>query len=546
MKKNLIVIVVSFITIILLGLVGIQLYWIRSAVILRESNFKRSVAEAVTNTIHKLEKIEVANTIRNRVYGTKHDATIFSTLDSINSLFNNEMEKMLGYYTTTGPTEGNYSPEKISVKLSEYEYEKSVKYIDTSALEVNTTPEEEVFEVAPNKDTFSLQLSSNIYDSISNQINHFLKKTFIVSDVFEDIFCLRQYQKLESRINFQMLDSILNIELSNKGINTVYEYGIYNSVKNKITFQRTGLYKDELIKEGYPFNLFPSDLFVTPEYFLIYFPYQKQFLLTRMWVMLTVSFVLILLVILSFIYTLSTLIKQRKLSEMKNDFINNMTHEFKTPVSTIALACEALKDRQIEKSPELYSTYINIINEENKRLGNIAENVLQTALVDKGKLNFKIVEVNIHEIIEKCVSNFALQLKRYNARITMNLKAGRHVVMGDSEHLSHVFNNLIDNALKYATDKPHLEISTGNVQDGIHISFKDNGIGISKTNQKKIFDKLYRVHVGNLHNVKGFGLGLSYVKTIIEKHGGSITVESELRKGSEFRVFIPYGNTEIK
>jgi len=541
MKKKLIILIVVFITFILLGLVGIQLYWIRSAVILRESNFKRSVSEAVTNTIHKLEKIEVANTIRNRVYGTKHDATIFSTLDSINSMFNIEMEKMLAYYTTIGNSEGNYSPEKISVNLSEYEYEKSLKYIDTSAVDVNKVSEEEVFEVVPKMDTFSLQLPSNFYDSISNRINNFLKKTFIVSDVFEDIFCLRQYQKLEDRINFKMLDSILSIELADKGINTTFESGIYNSVKNKLTYQRTGNFKDELLEKGYPFNLFPSDLFVTPEYFLIYFPYQKRYILTRMWVMLLVSFCLIVIVIVSFGYAISTIIKQRNLSEMKNDFINNMTHEFKTPVSTIALACEALSDKQIEKSPEFYSTYIGIINEENKRLGIIAENVLQTALIDKGKINFKFDEVNVNQLVEKCINNFHLQLKRYQGKIAFKPEAEHADVIADVEHLRNVVNNLIDNALKYSVDHPRVEITTKNVQDGISISFKDNGIGISKSNQKKIFDKLYRVHVGNLHNVKGFGLGLSYVKAIVEKHKGNISVESELKKGSTFRIFIPFG-----
>lgn len=543
MKKNYTILIILFITLTLAGLAGIQLYWIRSAVSLRESHFKRSVSEAVTNSINKLEKIEVANTIRNRVYGTKHDATIFTTLDSINSLFNKEMEKMLSFYTTEGNEEGNYSPEKISVTLSEYEFEKSVKYLDTNAVDVNTTPETEVLSVIPEIkfDSTEKQLPIDFYDSISNQINQFLKKTFIVSDVFEDMFCLRQYQKLESRINFKMLDSILTQELSNKGINTFFEYGIYNSVHNKLTYQRTGHFKDQLLKEGYPFNLFPSDLFVTPEYFLIYFPYQKSYVLTSIWAMLLVSVFMIILVIVSFFYIIRTIIKQRRLAEMKNDFINNMTHEFKTPVSTISLACEALSDKQIEKSPELYSTIISIISEENKRLGAIAENVLQTALIDKGKITFKYTEVGVHELLQKCISNFMLQFKRQNAQVRFAPGASRDLIWGDAEHLRNTFNNLIDNALKYTADAPKIVISTQQQNDGIEISVKDNGIGISKSNQKKIFEKLFRVHMGNLHNVKGFGLGLNYVKTIVEKHSGNVTVESELKKGSIFRVYLPFG-----
>ena len=507
---------------------------------LRESNFKRSVSEAVTNTIHKLEKIEVANAIRNRMNGTKEDAALFSTLDSINNKFNSEMKKMLAYYTNYDKNEGNKSPKKIKVKLSENELKKSSKYLDTNDVAVKKVKEDEILDVVPKMDTFSLQLSPDFYDSISNQVNRFLKKTFIVNDAFEDIFCLRQYQRLDSRINFKLLDSILSIELANKGINTTYEYGVYNSNKNKLTYQRTGRFRDELLREGYPYNLFPSDIFVTPAYFLIYFPYRKNFLLTSMWVMLLVSFIIIAMIIFSLVYAISTIIKQRKLFEMKNDFINNMTHEFKTPVSTIALACEALSDKQIEKSPDLYRIYINIIHEENNRLGVIAENVLQTALVDKGKINFKFEKVNIHELLEKCIHNFSLQLKRYQGEIHFSSEAINPNINCDNEHIRNVFNNLIDNALKYSLDPPRLDINTKNVQDGIMISFKDNGIGISKSNQKKIFDKLYRVHVGNLHNVKGFGLGLSYVKAMIEKHGGSITVESELKKGSVFKVFLPF------
>jgi len=539
MKRNLIIVIIIFITIALLGLVGIQLYWIKSAVMLRESNFKRSVSEAVTNTIHKLEKIEVADAIRNKMNGTKEDAAIFSTLDSINNKFNSEMKRMLAYYTNSGKTEGNKSPKKIKVKLSENELKKSSKYLDTNDVAVKKVKEDEVLDVVPKMDTFSLQLSTDFYDSISNQVNRFLKKTFIVNDAIEDIFCLRQYQRLDSRINFKLLDSILSIELADKGINTTYEYGIYNSNKNKLTYQRTGRFRDELLRDGYPYNLFPSDIFVTPAYFLIYFPYQKNFLLTSMWVMLLVSFLIIAVIIFTLVYAISTIIKQRKLSEMKNDFINNMTHEFKTPVSTIALACEALSDKQVEKSHDLYSTYINIIHEENNRLGIIAENVLQTALVDKGKITFKYENVNINELLEKCIHNFTLQLKRYQGEIHLNAEAVNPVISCDKEHIRNVFNNLIDNALKYSPEHPRLEISTKNFQDGLLISFKDYGIGISKSNQKKIFDKLFRVHVGNLHNVKGFGLGLSYVKAMIEKHGGTITVESELKKGSVFRVFLP-------
>lgn len=512
---------------------------------LKESNFKRSVSEAVTNTIHKLEKIEIANQIRNRFYGTRHDETIFSTLDSINAMFVKEMEMMLSQYTTPDIGAPAYSSEKISIKISEYEPDKSVSLIDTPFHTIDTLLPQS-FSSQTDSDLYDLGiLPPDFADSISNQIDAFLRKTFLFSDVFEDIFCLRQYQSVENRLNMTMLDSILQLELSLKGINTFFEYGIYNPVRRRFSYERTGYYSDALQKEGYAFNLFPTDLFITPEYFLIYFPHQKTFLLTRMWLMLTVSIVLITLMVLSFIYAISTILKQRKLSDMKNDFINNMTHEFKTPVSTIALACEALQDKHIEKSPELYNTYLNIINEENKRLGSIAENVLQTAIIDKGKLILKIEEVDINQLIDNTLKTLDIQINKKNARIKVSKEASAPIIQCDATHIRNVLSNLLDNALKYTLGTPVIHIKTANYDKGVIISIKDNGIGISKANQKRIFERLYRVPLGNIHNVKGFGLGLSYVKTIVEMHDGKVNVDSELKKGSTFSVFLPFTKSRM-
>ncbi len=230
---------------------------------------------------------------------------------------------------------------------------------------------------------------------------------------------------------------------------------------------------------------------------------------------------------------------------MKNDFINNMTHEFKTPVSTIALACEALQDKHIEKSPELYNTYLNIINEENKRLGSIAENVLQTAIIDKGKLTLKIEEVDINQIIEDTLKTLDIQIKKKNARIKISKEATHTIIQCDAVHVRNVLSNLLDNALKYTPDTPIIHLKTDNYDKGVVISIKDNGIGINKANQKKIFERLYRVPLGNVHNVKGFGLGLSYVKTIVEMHGGKVKVDSELKKGSTFSVLLPFAKSKM-
>lgn len=228
---------------------------------------------------------------------------------------------------------------------------------------------------------------------------------------------------------------------------------------------------------------------------------------------------------------------------MKNDLINNMTHEFKTPISTISLACEVLNDESIEKSSDLLQNYISIIGQENKRLETMSEHILRSATLDNGKLKLHKEVVDLHELINNAVFRKELNVESKGGSINTDLKATKSMIKGDRTHLTNVFTNLIDNALKYNLNEPIIQVCTKNLQEGILISVKDNGIGISKANQKKIFQKLYRVHTGNVHDFKGFGLGLNYVKGIVEQHEGRITVESELGKGSTFHVYLPNEKT---
>ena len=225
---------------------------------------------------------------------------------------------------------------------------------------------------------------------------------------------------------------------------------------------------------------------------------------------------------------------------MKNDFINNMTHEFKTPISTVSLACQALSDKDMEKTPELYDAYIGIIQDENQRLGSMAEKILQTAVIDKGELVLKTEWVNFHDIIKEVAKNFELQVLQKGGKLSVSLNAQKHIVNADAMHIKNIVFNLLDNATKYSPDV--VDINIGSEQDGecFMMLISDKGIGISKANQKRIFEKLYRVPTGNIHNVKGFGLGLSYVKAIVDKHFGKIDVESVPGKGSTFYIRIPY------
>ncbi len=388
----------------------------------------------------------------------------------------------------------------------------------------------------------SLNLSyrngSGNYSNI-NDANRLLNKSMIMHDVLENMFFDYRNTPAEKRINIQVLDSLIGSELRQKGINTLYEFGIFSPARNFMPVQKTGKYPKELLNMGFHFALFPSDLLNNPDYLMVFFPNEKRFIITQLWGTLSISIVLLIIIILSFAYTVITILKQKKVSDMKNDFINNMTHEFKTPISTISLACEALGDKDIIKSDSLYENYINVINEENRRLGNMAERILQSALLEKGQIILKIEEFDIHEVISAAINNIHLQVEKKGGRILTKFNAKDHLLRADKIHITNVIFNLLDNANKYTLQTPAIEITTENSYSGILISVKDNGPGISKANQKKIFEKLYRIPSGNIHNVKGFGLGLSYVKAIIEQHGGKITLESELNSGTVFIIYLP-------
>jgi two-component system phosphate regulon sensor histidine kinase PhoR len=215
-----------------------------------------------------------------------------------------------------------------------------------------------------------------------------------------------------------------------------------------------------------------------------------------------------------------------------------MTHELKTPISTIQLACEALIDTDMQQ-PESKEAFVNIINQENKRLGSLVESVLKTAVIDQGKLNLKYEKFDLLNQIQKVVNNFDLKIKQEEGQINIDTELIQMLIHGDFQHLTSVFQNLIDNAIKYALEKPIISISATKTNDSFVVKVKDNGMGISRENQSKIFDKLYRVPTGDVHNVKGFGLGLNYVKSIVEKHGGTVSVKSSLGKGSTFKIVLP-------
>jgi two-component system phosphate regulon sensor histidine kinase PhoR len=246
-----------------------------------------------------------------------------------------------------------------------------------------------------------------------------------------------------------------------------------------------------------------------------------------------------LIIISAFYVTVSTLLRQKKLSEIKNDFINNMTHEFKTPLATISLAVDAMRNEKVVQDREKSAYFSSIIKEENRRMNKQVETILQAALIDRQELQLKLQPLHINEVIKKVMDNFKLQLEEIHATVVLQLEAGHDMAEADEVHFTNLISNLIDNAIKYSRDKLTIGIQTYTSGKNLAIRIEDNGIGMTKETQRRIFEKFYRAHTGNVHNVKGFGLGLSYVKSVVDAHNGRIKVESTVGKGTAFTLDIP-------
>ncbi|MEY3399479.1 MAG: hypothetical protein RL220_2073, partial [Bacteroidota bacterium] len=385
---------------------------------------------------------------------------------------------------------------------------------------------------------------SELHDQFNNDaVDHatILEQSGLLDDIMGGLVDLEIYKDIKERIDTMHLDSLVREELEKKGIRAGYHYGVFNKFgKPEIVPHHSIGFEGQLALEGYKAQLFPNDPLQDPNYIRILFPAQKNYLISQMWSMLAISAILLLVIMFLFSYSISTIYKQKKLSDIKSDFINNMTHELKTPISTISLACEALNDPDMLRSETSMNTYVRMITEENKRLGILVEKVLRTAIFEQGEMQLQINKINLHEIIQNIIRNISIQVTGKKGKIITHFNATDPVIYGDHLHVSNVIYNLIDNAVKYCEGSPVVEITTRDERNGVAISFRDNGIGISRENLSRIFDKLYRIPTGNVHNVKGFGLGLSYVKGVVEKHGGTVDVESELRKGSTFTIHLPH------
>jgi len=354
---------------------------------------------------------------------------------------------------------------------------------------------------------------------------------------------------VEQRVPVDKLESFFRKEMKNSGIKLDYSYGVYSNEKDEFVIynghylidgsnQRIQKRFSALQNSAYSVYLFGQDK-VSPGKLYVLFPQKRNYIRSTLMPFIIAAILFTGIIMSIFSYTIFVILRQKKVSEMKTDFMNNMTHEFKTPIATISLAADSMTNPSIINNPDKIKRFANIIKQENKRMHKQVEQVLNSARWEKKEVQINLEPVDLHQIIERAVQNISLQVEQKGGAIEMELNAKNTLMSLDKTHISNIIHNLLDNANKYTPKNPKISVLTRNVNKGIEVVIEDNGIGIGREGKKHIFEKFYRVHTGNRHDVKGFGLGLSYVKTIIELHGGRVSVDSELGKGSRFTLFFP-------
>ena len=352
---------------------------------------------------------------------------------------------------------------------------------------------------------------------------------------------------LSVRIPPNILAIALDTALKQNNIFLDYKYSVLTQIDGKnANIMGSEDYKPKPGKKTREYKklLFANNDQLKPDYLCIYFPDQGTSFLKKTSYLVIPSLVLTLIIIVIFIVTLQIILRQKKISQIKNDFINNMTHELKTPISTISLASQMLRDSSVSLPASTIDHISGVIFDESKRLSSQVEKVLQMAVFNEGRLKLKFTQIDLNKLVETVASNFEIRVTTENGELKTDLQAENPVIKGDEVHITNVIFNLLDNAVKYTKTNPLIELSTENKNGYVIVQVKDNGIGIPKEHQTQIFERFFRVPTGNLHNVKGFGLGLSYVKRIVDVHNGKIKVDSTLGKGTRFRLYFPLKNTQ--
>jgi len=517
MKEKKIIVLIALMTFAVFGLAIIQIFWSIRTVKTEEIKFDATVNTLLDNVILKIEKERTANILIEKV-GKDTDRIVWVE-EELNGIDSNRV-----------------------IFLSKNSNTKNIQQQHHVEIQVETqTENDEKTEVKIVKRFFNKDAKGAISEEHESKIDTIIyEKENLVSEVLEEMISFQKVNYFTSQLSESMLDSLIDFEFLSNGIHTDFYFGVYDTKINKFIIIKTNSPENELLATKYAKKLSPLDMFSKSILLKLYIPNTFEIIIKSIWMMFALTLLFLTMIVFVYVKTVQMFLRQKKVTEVKNDLINNITHEFKTPISSIMLASEALAEPKLASQENSIKKYSNIILEENKKLNKLVENLLNTAAFEKSEIELNFEEVNILEFIENISSKFKKDKDNISIGIIDNLKDKKSLKV-DKFHFTNVVLNLFENAEKYSTNETRIEIRLQIKNGSCVIQISDNGIGISKSDQQKIFDTFYRVQSGNIHNIKGYGIGLSYVKKIVESHNGKIEVESKLGEGTTFIISLPNG-----
>ena len=497
----------------LVGIVGLQVYWITESIHVKEDQFSQLITQSLKSVSNDLETLDKIGFVER-----------YKLSSSGLTLTNDEKDQLL-----SGVSKGH--------KNSIADKKMLVLDVDFPKIEFiiskHDSLRQPVFTIKKNNETkIDSKIKSDFLTSLSanDSISAFLLA--LLDQKYEE---LGDKMPIRKRVSKDLLEHLLTVSFSQNNIETRFEYAIMS--KGLIT----PVYSKKFKQNGneYVVPIFANKGGVSVYDLYVQFPNKRDLVLSSMWIMLVLSVIFTLVIVFTYAGALYLIFKHRKTSEVKTDFINNMTHELKTPIATINLAIDALRNPKILGDKERILHYAKVIKDENNRMHQQIENVLRISRLDKNKLELSREETSMNELVEEAINHILIIVEDRGGEIDFDLDAEDDIVNVDVLHFSNILVNILDNANKYTIESPQIHVKTFNLDGAVVVEVTDNGIGINKALQQKIFDKFFRVSKGNIHNVKGQGLGLAYVKQIVEAHGGTVGVRSKKGKGSTFVVTVP-------
>ncbi len=508
MKKAFWISLITLFTLAAASLLVVQYVQMKRTVTVSDNLFNISVNNAMDDMIEQLNRLKVEDYISQK---DRYKLLKYKRIEELNERMQNVVKEN---YTTF------YDTNKVQVGITMIDSVKLLHGVKVSPADSDAISQYNALLTTRDR----LAGSNEFYNQFVNDISEYVVDNIITSSSF----------------NYILFDSLITDKLMVNGVDIHPYVGIYDYTGDNFLYCNADGMEDKLRESPFKYRFHPNGMMSPSEYFIVLqFPLSSLLLKENSTMYFLISLILILLIFLLFTLSMRSIFKKEKLDKMKNDFINNMTHEIKTPIATIGLACEMLQDPNIGTDPESNRTYIGIIGDENRRMRILVETILQSSKMSNKNFELNLKEIDLNAIVESVTSNFRLQISNRNGRLDCRLEAHPALILGDELHITNMIYNLIDNAIKYSPQQLEIEISTINDDSHIVLAVKDHGMGISKEDQKHIFERFYRVSTGNVHDVKGFGIGLSYVQQVVNLHKGNISVDSTPGEGTTFRISLP-------